>query len=170
MALIGKIQTECEFDDCFSAVVASGRTNFVGDGGDLANIYVPPNDYDTWKQFIPADFNDEALEGEFVYHMQNQTLSCLTLELRWGFKRGTGTRGEPFYQCMGTPLAMNWDCHLDWAIVTECSFNATSNQISALYTVTNMGPEKVEGEGQVVIVNKHSDEQDHVRVMRSPAK
>ena len=71
---------------------------------------------------------------------------------------------------MGTPLAMNWDCHLDWAIVTECSFNATSNQISALYTVTNMGPEKVEGEGQVVIVNKHSDEQDHVRVMRSPAK
>ena len=145
--------------------MASGRTNFEGDGGDLANIYVPANDYDTWKQFIvPGD--EVPVEGEFIYQMQNETLSCLTIELRWGFARDSDS-AEPYYQCVATPLAMNWDCHLDWGLVTECSYNSTTNQISALYTVTNMGPERVEGEGKVIIVNKHGEEKNRVRVLKS---
>lgn len=134
----------------------------------MANIYVPANDYDSWKQYTSAR---AGVEGEFVYQMQNETLSCLTVELRWGFAAGgSDAKDEPVYQCMATPLAMNWDCHLDWALVTECSFNATTNQVSALYTVTNMGPEQVYGEGKVVIVNKHGDEEDRVRVVKTSGR
>ena len=166
----GKIQSQCDFANCFVAVVASGRTNFEGDGGDLANIYVPANDYDTWKQFVSSE--SAAVEGEFVYQMQNDTHSCLTIELRWGFaptsyEEGASGDKSPVYQCAATPLAMNWDCHLDWALVTECTFNSTSNQISALYTVTNMGPERVAGEGQVIIINKHEGEKDRIRMVGS---
>jgi len=66
---------------------------------------------------------------------------------------------------------MNWDCHLDWALVTECSYNVTSQEVSAVYTVTNMGPERIAGEGKVIIVNKHGDVSgdgnSRVRVLKS---
>ena len=189
----GKLQTPCEFDQCFSAVVAAGRTNFVGDGGDLANIYVPPNDYDTWKQFIP--YNDDykeqldsnknqfhmsnsnsntngpnPIEGEFIYQLQNDTLSCLTIQLKWMFTypqpHPSTSTPSPHYQCMATPLAMNWDCHLDWGLTTECSYNTTDNQINAVYTVTNMGPEQEEGSGKVIIINKHGDNEFKTHIYR----
>ena len=155
-------------------------------------ISMPANDYDTWKQYVKAapggpvhslreatGTNINAVEGEFVYQMQNDTLSCLTIELRWGFapprhsdedvsaSTSGGTMHGPQYECAATPLAMNWDCHLDWALVTECSYNSTSNTVSALYTVTNMGAERVEGEGKVIIIHKHGDEEERVRVVGS---
>ena len=156
----GKLQTKCDFDDCFSAVVTTGRTNFQGDGGDLANIYVPPNDYDTWKQYIPATLaagvNVSPVEGEFTYQFKNETLSCLVVELRWAFAPSRDEK--PTYTCVGTPIALNWDCHLDWALTTECSYNATVNQVEALFTVTNLGPESEYGEGGVIVINQRNEE------------
>ena len=159
--------TPCEFTDCFSAVVATGRTNFQGDGGDLANIYVPANDYDTWKQSMPLEpaAGLQPLEGEFTYHLKNDTLSCLTIELRWMFAPSHSK--EPTYKCVGTPIAMNWDCHLDWALTTECSFNSTINQVQALYTIANLGPEQEPGNGRVIVVNKHDGGDPRVHVSRA---
>jgi hypothetical protein len=115
------------------------------------------------------------LEGEFVYHMRNETLSCLVIELRWTFAPSRKTDHTtansqahvPMYACVGTPIAMNWDCHLDWALTTECSFNVTTNQVEALYTVKNLGPEQVYGEGQVIVVNQRNDEEPVATVFRN---
>ena len=67
----GKISNTCDEsagDNCFRAVVTGGRTDFTGEGGDLANIYVETNDYDTWKQNAVGM---KQIEGEFVYQLQN---------------------------------------------------------------------------------------------------
>ena len=166
----GKVQTSCEFNDCFDAVVATGRTNFIGDGGDLANIYVPPNNYDTWKQYMSAEkeLKMSPTEGEFIYHMKNDTLSCLIIELRWVFSPSFNNeqKTSPRYDCVGTPIAMNWDCHLDWALTTECSFNSTTNQVEALYTIVNLGQEKIDGEGQVIVVNQRDNESPSTYVFK----
>ena len=103
----GRIINTCDKaanGNCFSAVVASGQTNFVGEGGDLANIYVPSDDYDTWRQSTSAGKN---IKGEFVYQLSNDTLSCLTVELYWSFKN------MHEFSCEIMALAANWDCHLD---------------------------------------------------------
>lgn len=143
----GKIMNNCEVDDCFQAVVSSGRTNFGiwpegrDTGGDLANIYVQSNSYDTWRQHTNSSA-PEPTTGEFVYQLSNGSLSCMTLQLSWEFQVMQDIKlPAPIvtYSCSAVPLAANWDCHLDWAIVAECSYNATLNQVSALYTVTNLG-------------------------------
>jgi hypothetical protein len=194
---VGKIITVCDFPEaeCFRAEVTTGRTNFHGDGGDLANIYVPANDYDTWKQYTTsgtsADFETPSasvsssvslpVEGEFIYQLRNDTLSCLTVELRWMFGSAPqqqipssaaavvhprGEAKEPEFMCVGTPIAMNWDCHLDWALTTECWYNSSSSLVTAVYTVTNLGPEEVDGEGRVIVVNKKDDQPPAVTVVR----
>lgn len=141
--------------------MTTGRTNFQGDGGDLANIYVPPNDYDTWKQYISAPSAIASavspVEGEFTYQLKNETLSCMVIELRWAF--APSRDDNPTYSCAGTPIALNWNCHLDWALTTECSYNTMEKQVEALFTVTNLGPESEYGEGTVIVVNQRDDEE-----------
>jgi hypothetical protein len=177
----GKIVSVCEFEDCFSAVVASGRTNFYGDGGDLANIYVPANDYDTWRQSIPNN-TGSPVQGDFIYQMQNESLSCLTIELKWSFSPAVVVMGhsllqqvsskelspaEPFYSCEAVAIASNWDCHIDWLISAECYFNSTLNQISALYTVTNLGPEQQVDNSKVISARKLGNLNEEVKVVGS---
>lgn len=151
----GRIINTCDEaanGNCFQAVVASGRTNFVGEGGDLANIYVPSDDYDTWRQSTSAG---KRIEGEFVYQLSNDT-SCLTVELKWSFSN------VHEFSCEIMALAANWDCHLDWGLsVTGCDYNPDSKQIEAVYEVVNMGPEKEPG-GVVVTQDRSGD----VRVQR----
>ena len=152
----GRIINTCDEaanGNCFNAVVASGRTNFVGEGGDLANIYVPSDDYDTWRQ---STSGGNSIEGEFVYQLSNDTLSCLTVELYWSFKNVHS------FSCEIMALAANWDCHLDWGLsVTGCDYNPDSKQIEAVYEVVNLGPEKAPG--GVVVSQDHNGE---VRVQR----
>ena len=148
----GRIINTCGFADslCFSAVVASGTTNFLGDGGDLANIYVPANDYDTWRQ-VSAD----ATHGSFIYQLSNNSLSCLTIELQWSFAPSELPSREPEFTCAAVSIASNWDCHLDWGLSAECSYDRTENQVNAVYNVVNLGPEvSAESGGKVFSVRK----------------
>mmetsp|Transcript_25194 Transcript_25194/g.32769 ORF Transcript_25194/g.32769 Transcript_25194/m.32769 type:complete len:206 (+) Transcript_25194:3-620(+) len=161
----GKIISECSFENCFNAVVSSGRTDFHGNGGDLANIYVPPNDYDTWRQNIPNN-TGYPLEGEFVYQLQNDTLSCLTIELQWKFSPPYSKLTLPVYSCSIVPIAQNWDCHLDWSLSAECSYNSTLNQIEAIYTVTNLGPEQVQNHGGLLVLQKKGSNKETTKVIR----
>lgn len=143
-------------------------------------MYIPTN-----QEFgsVPSS---SIVEGEFIYQMRNSTLSCLTIELKWMFAPGlttssTSTPGaidnvrhsnqvkEPEFRCVGTPIAMNWDCHLDWALTTECWYNSTSQLITAEYTITNLGHEEVDGEGKVVVVNKKDEQQVNIHVMKQLA-
>lgn len=145
----GKIISVCEFSECFLAVVNGGGINFAGNGRDLASIYVPSNDYDTWKQNIEDGDLDEGdmIEGDFVYQMQNVTLSCLTIQVKWSF----GYRGDEIaFACSVIPLAANWDCHLDWAVTAECYFSTENDRVEAIYTVTNLGPEEEHGKPSIL--------------------
>lgn len=158
----GMIETTCEFEQCYSAVVAGGRTNWQSNGAnsDLANVYTPENDYDKWVQSVPMKthtYSAEKTEGEFVYQMANSTMSCLTIMVQWDFLPlpNTDTSSKsPIYHCSAAPLAMNWDCHLDWGLTVDCSYNQTTNSIQAVYGITNMGPEAVSGEPAVVVVSR----------------
>lgn len=168
----GRIVNNCAFDDCFMAIVAGGKTTFTGDGGDLANIYVPENDYDTWRQQTDQP---GPTTGSFVYQMQNETLSCMTIELKWSFC-GRAATEEPSFSCSAVALASNWDCHLNWGLETECDYDPDTKQVTAIYTVTNMGPENLaiagessdtEEEGTVVVsVNRAGLHPPVVHVLR----
>ena len=157
----GKLFNTCDAaagTNCFSAVVASGRTTFTENGGDLANIYVPANDYDTWRQHSDVSLSGHAqTEGEFVYQLQNDTLSCLTVQLSWAFQRAESLEGTPLVSCEATSLAANWDCHLDWAVTAECAYNPTTLQVESYYHVVNLGPERKPGEPSVLVVNNSPD-------------
>jgi len=161
----GKLVNTCDEaagGKCFSAVVAGGRTNFGGDGGDLANIYVPENDYDTWRQQASGRWQ-EQVEGEFVYQLQNSTLSCLTVQLRWWFGRSGAAGDAPHVGCQAVSLAANWDCHLDWAVAAECAWNAETQQAEALYTVVNLGPEQAPGVATVFALSRSDGSSDGSR-------
>ena len=151
----GKLVNTCDESangNCFSAVVAGGRTNFIAEGGDLANIYVPHDDYDTWRQHSSIE-KHKVMEGEFVYQLQNNTLSCLTVQLRWTFEHSVGNGNPlPLVGCQAVSLAANWDCHLDWAVTAQCRYNADTQQAEALYNVVNLGPEKIPGSPSVLSV------------------
>ena len=83
---------------------------------------------------------DKKTEGEFVYQMANSTLSCLTIMLQWDFSPPTQlphqSKSPDFFHCSAAPLAMNWDCHLDWGLTVDCSYNETTNSIQAVYVLT----------------------------------
>jgi len=171
----GKLINTCDAaagDNCFSAVVAGGRTSFVGEGGDLANIYVPYNDYDTWRQHSPIaiDSTHSVLptEGEFVYQMRNvtesgrstdDTISCLTLQLKWTFQPAQ-QGGGPTVGCDAVSLAANWDCHLDWVVSAKCQWNSDTMQVEAEYQVVNLGPEKEPDNPSVLSVVSTGDCED----------
>jgi hypothetical protein len=168
----GKIVTTCEFEECFSAVVAGGRTNWqsTGANSDLANIYTPENDYDKWIQLVSSDSRTTTY-GEFVYQMANSSLSCLTIMLHWEFTPiVVPVENSPIYDCYAAPLAMNWDCHLDWGLTVDCTFNTTSKSIEAVFGITNMGPEAVEGEPAVVVVTQTNEHKPVVSRVKKFAK
>jgi len=157
----GKLYNTCDDaagSNCFSAVVASGKTTFTENGGDLANIYVPANDYDTWRQHSDV-LGHSQTEGEFIYQLQNDTLSCLTVNLSWQFQRAQG-KGTPLVSCEAVSLAANWDCHLDWAVTAECAYNESTLQVESYYHVINLGPERVPGEPSVLLVNRSPGRSD----------
>jgi hypothetical protein len=166
----GKLVNTCDEaagTNCFNAVVAGGRTNFIGDGGDLANIYVPWNDYDTWRQ---KSTEGDQISGEFYYQLQNSTLSCLTVQVSWFF--GPGIPNDEFPQppqvsCQAVSLASNWDCHLDWAVTAQCTWNREAQQVEALYSVVNLGPEKEPGAPRVSHISQQDGKKEIVHVERA---
>ena len=152
-------------------MVASGRTNFAGDGGDLANIYVPANSYDTWKQYIVKG-DAEPVEGEFIYQMRNATRSCLTIELRWGFARESSAKGEPMYECVATPLAMALVAS-QAAAQTINSIEVVGNRRVEIETIRSYfrpGPGGQLSSAAIIIVHKHGNDDSRVRVLNSSSK
>ena len=111
----------------YGAFLASGSTDYTGNSADLANIYIPADDYDTWRQR-----SSEPTRGSFTYQIRNETLTCLVIEVRWGFN----LQEKPGYMCAAALIASNWDCHLKWALdVTVCAFDERLRQLNATYVL-----------------------------------
>lgn len=115
----------------FGAFLSSGWTDFEGESTDLANIYIPSNDYDTWRQSAAQE-----TKGWFSYQIQNSTISCLTIMVSWSF--GGGPQGSSF-KCNAAQIASNWDCHLNWALTSNCQFDSSLHQVNATYALKNLG-------------------------------
>lgn len=125
-------------------MLTGGTSTFEANSTDFANIYDWHDDYDTWRQVMPAA--NGAGEASFVYSYVNAsapagTGSCLVLSLTWHM--GWLSPGNAMdYGCDARVLALEYDCHVLWGVTAECTYNVTTpNELTAVWTVVNLGPD-----------------------------
>ena len=124
-------------------MLTGGTSTFEFNSSDFANIYDGHDDYDTWRQVMPAN---GAGAASFVYSYVNAsalagTGSCLVLSLTWHM--GWLSPGSAMdFGCDARVLALEYDCHVLWGVTAECTYNVTTpNEMTAVWTVVNLGPD-----------------------------
>ena len=63
---------------------------------------------------------------------------CLVLALTWSV--GAATL-PPAFDCDARVLALEYDCHTLWGVTSECSYDAALDQVTAVWSVVNLGPD-----------------------------
>ena len=141
----------------FTGITASGSSTFAPNSSDFANIYHAPDDYDTWRQSVPVDASTGTFSGTFNVQYANVSSSALCAVLEFAWSMTLRRDAAPEYRCSGRILALEFDCHTNWGVSTECTYDALLNEVVGVWNVVNLGPDDGPGMARSYVVHKHGD-------------
>lgn len=139
----------------FSSITASGSSTFAPNSTDFANVYHSPDDYDTWRQSVPVGASTGTFSGTFNIQYANMSSNALCAVLEFAWSMTLVRDAAPEYRCSGRILALEFDCHTNWGVSTECTYDAGLNEVVGVWNVVNLGPDN--GVPRSYVVHKHGD-------------